>query len=92
LEKKGFICSVDKNGKDIYRYIKINLQYKNGLPAVNDVKRVSRPGQRIYVKKTDIRAVKQGYGIAVISTSKGLMVGEEAKRAGLGGELLCEIW
>jgi small subunit ribosomal protein S8 len=92
LEKRGFVGDIDKRGKDVLRYIKINLQYRNNLPAISDVKRVSKPGQRIYIKKTEIRLVKQGCGIAVISTPKGLMTGEEAKKEGLGGELICEVW
>ncbi len=56
------------------------------------VKRVSKPGQRVYIKHADIRPVLNGYGISVLSTPKGLMTGREAKEKGLGGEVLCQIW
>lgn len=56
------------------------------------LKRISKPGQRIYMKKGDLRPVLNGYGIGVISTPKGVMTTSEARKTGLGGELLCEIW
>lgn len=92
LEKEGFLGKIEKKGKDIHKYIKIDLKYNNNSPAVSDVKRISKPSQRIYLKKEMIKPVKQGYGIAVISTSKGLMTNKEARKQKLGGELMCEIW
>lgn len=56
------------------------------------LKRVSRPGQRIYIKNADIKSVVSGYGIAILSTSKGVLSGKEAKKLGLGGEYICEVW
>ena len=56
------------------------------------LKRISKPGQRIYIKNTDLKAVKSGLGIAIISTSKGLMTNQEAKKLKLGGEMICEIY
>jgi small subunit ribosomal protein S8 len=92
LEKEGFIAKVEKRGKDVQKYIKIDLKYRDGRSAIEGVKRMSKPGQRLYVTKNEIRPVRQGYGMAIISTSKGLMTDKEARRAGLGGELMCEIW
>ncbi len=62
------------------------------VPWFQGLRRVSRQGQRIYVKKDKIPHVRNGYGFAVISTSRGLMPDSEARRAGLGGEVICEIW
>jgi small subunit ribosomal protein S8 len=92
LEKEGFVAKAEKRGKDVQKYIKIDLKYKDGRAAIGGVKRMSRPGQRLYVTKNEIRSVKQGYGMAIISTSKGLMTDKEARKSGLGGELMCEIW
>lgn len=57
-----------------------------------DLKRVSKPGQRLYLKKDEIKPVLSGYGLTVLSTSKGIMTGEEARKKGIGGEILCEVW
>ena len=64
----------------------------NNQPAVVGLERVSKPGLRVYVKKKEIPRVYGGLGIAVVSTSKGVMVGKDAWRQGLGGELLCYVW
>jgi small subunit ribosomal protein S8 len=60
--------------------------------VITDLKRVSRPGSRRYVGKTDIRQVVGGMGISIVSTAKGLMTGQAARKAGIGGELMCEVW
>ena len=60
--------------------------------AIKGMRRMSRPGRRIYVGKDDIPTVKNGFGIAIVSTSKGVMTGEKAKKLSIGGELLCEVW
>jgi small subunit ribosomal protein S8 len=62
------------------------------IPAIEEIKRVSTEGQRIYVGKNEIKKVKNGFGISIISTSQGVMAGEESRRRGLGGELICEVW
>jgi small subunit ribosomal protein S8 len=60
--------------------------------AIKGMRRVSRPGRRVYVGKDDIPTVKNGFGVAIVSTSKGVMTGEKAKKMSIGGELLCEVW
>lgn len=60
--------------------------------AIKGMKRVSRPGRRIYVGKDDIPTVKNGFGIAILSTSRGVMTGEKAKKLSIGGEVLCQVW
>ena len=89
LEKRGFIKEVDKRGRKEKKFIKIIL---NQEAKINGLKRISRPGQRIYVSAKDVRQVQNGYGIAIISTPKGLMENKEAKKNNLGGEVVCEIW
>jgi small subunit ribosomal protein S8 len=89
----GFSVEENNNRKAI----KINLKYflddKNKkTPQIQGIRRVSKQGQRIYVKKDEIPRVKNGYGFAIISTSKGLLTDNEARRTGLGGEIICEIW
>ncbi len=102
LEKKGFIAKVEKKGKKIKRIIEITLKY-NGekvtegegqqkLPVISGLKKISKPGQRIYKKAKEIKPVKGGYGMAIISTPKGLMTDKEARKRKLGGEIICEIW
>lgn len=93
LEKKGFIEKVEKRGKKARKMIKITLKYfEDGEGAISGLKRISKPGQRIYSPWNKIRKVKGGLGIAIISTSKGLMTDQEARKKKIGGEILCEIW
>ena len=92
LEKKGFIEKVTRSGKKEKKSLEITLKYENKVPAITGLKRVSKQGQRIYLSAKKIRKVKGGYGITIISTSKGLMTGREARRQKLGGEILCEVW
>ena len=72
--------------------LELTLRYINDLPAMTDVKRVSKPGCRVYVTAAKIPAVLHGYGLAVLSTSQGILADSEAKAKKLGGELLAEIW
>jgi small subunit ribosomal protein S8 len=97
LEQRSFIESVTKEMGETFPILKIVLKYEvvsntEKNPAIREIKRVSRQGQRIYVKKTDIKRVKNGYGISIVSTSKGMMTGDKAKKMGLGGEIICEVW
>ena len=100
LEKESFVEKVEcvkdaKNEK--MENIQITLKYDQvsstvKKPAIEGIRQVSRQGQRIYVKKTDIHKVRNGYGISIVSTSQGVMSGKEARKRGLGGELICELW
>jgi small subunit ribosomal protein S8 len=94
LEKENFISGFEivSNKKNKFKNIVINLKYKDGNPAIHELKRISKPGCRIYVKVKEIRKVKGGRGIWIISTSRGIMTGHEAKKRKLGGELIAEIW
>lgn len=92
LEKQGFIQKVERRGRKAKKYIEITLKYNNGMPAISGLKRISKSGQRIYSKAKELKPVKGGYGIAIISTPAGLMTNKEARKKRLGGEILCEIW
>jgi len=92
LAKRGFVEKAEKKGKNIKKTIEITLKYEDGKPAISGLKRISKPGQRIYIDCWKIKKVKEGYGIAIISTSKGLMADREARKQRLGGEVICEIW
>ena len=92
LERKGLVEKVSKSGKKISKPLEIVLRYEDKVPAISGLKRVSKSGQRIYLPAQKIKSVRGGYGFSIISTSKGLMTGSEAKKQNLGGELICEIW
>jgi small subunit ribosomal protein S8 len=92
LEKYNFAESVEKKGKKDKKIIEITLKYTEKVPAISGLKRISRPGQRIYKSFKELRPVKSGYGIAIISTPKGLMTDKEARKQRLGGEVICEVW
>ncbi|HUW71583.1 MAG TPA: 30S ribosomal protein S8 [Candidatus Humimicrobiaceae bacterium] len=92
FEKEGFIEKIEKKGKRSKRLIEITLKYSDDVPAISGLKRISKPGQRIYSNWNKIKRVKGGYGVAIISTSKGLMTNKEARKNKLGGEMICEVW
>jgi len=92
MSKEGFLGEVKKSVKGRLKVLKINLKYDNGVPAMSGFKRVSKPGQRIYERAIEIKKVHGGYGISIISTSKGLMTNKEAKKQKLGGEVICQVW
>ncbi|MBU1119036.1 30S ribosomal protein S8 [Patescibacteria group bacterium] len=95
LEKEGYISSVKKRKEreSVRKNIIVTLKRdEDGTGAIKHIARVSKPGQRIYVKSTEIQKVLQGLGIAVISTSQGLMTSYGAKARKLGGEIICNVW
>ncbi len=89
LKKNGFINDFKVVKGNSFDEIEIHLS--DAFDSLH-LKRISKPGQRIYLKKNEIRPVLNGYGIGVISTPKGVMTTSEARQTGLGGELLCEVW
>ena len=92
LEKEKWIGKVEKKGKIPLKYIETGLIYKERKPAISKVKRVSMPGKRVYCSVSEIKKVRDGKGMSIVSTSKGLMTGKEAKKQKQGGEILFEIW
>ena len=92
LAKEGFIESVDTRGSGVGKEIVVKMQYFDGKPAIDDIRRISKPGRRIYRHSKALRPVKSGFGMRVVSTPKGIMTSMEARKQRLGGEVLCEIW
>ena len=93
LKEEGYIANfkpVEENGQNVLR---VYLKYgPNNESAIRDLQRVSRPGCRVYVGKDEIRRVQGGLGISIMTTPKGVMTGRQARREGVGGEILCEVW
>ena len=94
LRAQGYIHSYEvKDGSTGQTEISIQLLEKvDGKLVLNDLKRVSKPGRRVYVNKSTIPKVLNGMGIAILSTSRGLVTDDEARNLGVGGEVICEIW
>ncbi|WKZ23821.1 MAG: 30S ribosomal protein S8 [Candidatus Dojkabacteria bacterium] len=89
LTKKGFIEGYDIMGREI----SVKMKYSDrGLSAIQDIKLFSRPGRRWYVKAEEMRPVRSGTGIQIVSTPQGVMTTADAKKQNVGGELICEIW
>lgn len=93
LRDRNFLTEVKsfKPKETSHKKLHLALNYVNGLPIITDVKRVSKSGRRIYKGYDEIYRVQSGFGVAVVSTSRGIMSGEEAKKKKLGGEVLCEV-
>lgn len=101
LKNKGYIANVEKKSKPArpgkenkneHEYLYLTLKYQENQSALSGIKIISRPSRRIYIKAKDIKPVRSGYGLAIISTPQGVMDSKEAKKNNLGGEILCEIW
>jgi small subunit ribosomal protein S8 len=93
LKEEGFITDYEVVNRKPHKDIKIVLRYlNNAKPAISGLKRVSKPGLRVYVQKKEIPRVYGGLGIAIVSTSSGVKTGQQAWRQGSGGELLCYVW
>ena len=92
LKREGFVKEVEKRGKKVKKSIDLKLSHADGMPGIRGVERVSRLSRRVYLKSGEIRPVKFGEGMMVISTSSGLRTDREARKEGLGGEALFKIW
>ncbi len=93
LTREGFFDKVEKRRKKTQKITEIYLKYSaDKSPAISGLKRISKPSQRIYKKSKEIRKIRGGYGIAIVSTPQGLMTDKEARKKKVGGEILCEIW
>ena len=92
LKHENYIDSFEKIEEAKFPQIKIVLKYEDNEPAIKHIKRVSKPGLRVYAGKSEIKGVLNNLGISIISTSTGLMTNKEAKKKGIGGEVICEIW
>ncbi len=92
LEKEGYISSVSKKGKKIAKFLELGLIYEGNESKVTGVRRVSKPSRRVYKKSGELRPVKNGFGISVVSTPKGILSGKVARKEKVGGEVLFEVW
>jgi small subunit ribosomal protein S8 len=95
LTKEGFVEDIKKRTPSPNHpkgRLLLRLKYDNSEPRIHEIKRISKPGGRVYFKKEKLYLPKAGYGILIISTSKGLLTSKEAKKKNIGGEPICEIW
>ena len=92
LKNEGFINDYKIKKNNVQDVIVLNLKYNNKERVITGLKRISKPGLRVYAKSNEIPRVLNGLGIAIISTSQGIMTGKDAKAANLGGEVLAYIW
>ena len=93
LKEEGYIANYKPAEENGMKILRVYLKYgTNNESVISDLKRVSRPGCRVYQGKNEIRRVQGGLGIAILTTPKGVMTGRQARREGVGGELLCEVW
>ena len=93
LKKEGYIIDFDiDNDKKKIKFLSVDLKYYEGQPVIKEIKRVSKPGRRIYSKATSIPKVLNGLGLAILSTSKGVMSDSDAMKNNLGGEIICKVF
>jgi len=92
IKKDGFITDFREEGKGVNKVIIVSLKYKGNQKAITGIKRVSKPGLRVYTDAQNIPSVLSGFGTAIISTSKGLITDKQARKEGVGGEVVAYIW
>ena len=93
LVEEGFVESFATQQGDVQEMLTVQLKYVEGrTPVVSGLKRISKPGLRVYARKTEIPRVLGGLGLAILSTSHGIMTGAQARKLNLGGEVLCYVW
>ena len=93
LKREGYISDykIVGNSKNL-ESLSVDLKYSNGLPVIKEINRVSKPGRRIYAKATSIPKIKNGLGLAIVSTSKGIMTDNDARNQNIGGEIICRVF
>jgi len=93
LKNEGFIDNVEKKGRLSKRKIVVDLKYtEDGKPKITKIRKISKQGQRIYSTYKELKPVKSGYGVSILTTSKGLLTNKEARKNKIGGEVICEVW
>jgi len=93
LKEEGYIANYKPTEENGQKVIRVYLKYgPNNEAVIRDLQRVSRPGCRVYLGRDEIRRVQGGLGISIMTTPKGVMTGRQARREGVGGEILCEVW
>lgn len=92
LKSGGFIQDAEKKGKKVRKFLEINFLYRNNVPAISGIQLISRPSRRIYAGKDDLKKIQRGQGALIVSTSKGIMRDIDARKAGVGGEVIARVW
>jgi len=93
LRKEGYVNRVEDGVKDGHPVLQVHLKYvDDGQPMITGLERISRPGRRVYVGSQEIKKVRNGIGLSILSTSKGIMTDQESRKNRLGGEVLCSVW
>ena len=93
LKKEGYIKDFELKSEGSHRNLRVHLAYAGGRePVIMGLQRVSKPGLRVYTERREIPRVYGGLGVAILSTPEGVMTGKEARRRGVGGEVLCYVW
>lgn len=93
LKEEGYIANYKAAEEEGHAVLRVYLKYgANNEAAIRDLRRVSRPGCRVYIGRDEIKRVQGGLGISILTTPKGVMTGRQARREGVGGEFLCEVW
>lgn len=93
LKAEGFISTYEKSAEAGHPTLRVQLRYINdGQPMITGMRRISRPGKRVYVGKREMPKIMAGMGVAIVSNSNGVMTDQASRRANLGGEVLCHIW
>ncbi len=92
LKEEGYISDVQTHEEGAHRNMTITLRYADGVGAIENIQRVSRPGQRVYCSVSDMPQVNGGLGTVMVSTSKGLMTDRQARSSGVGGEVVCRVF
>jgi small subunit ribosomal protein S8 len=92
LEREGYVNGFEEVGEGVGKVLRVNLRYYEGEPVVNVLDRISKPSRRVYSKLKKIDSVYNGFGIYVLSTSKGILSDAEAKESNVGGEVLCKVF
>ena len=93
LKSEGYISNYKPlSDNDNKESLLVDLKYNNGLPVIKEIKRISRPGRRIYAKADSIARIQNGLGLAIVSTSKGIMSDTDARTKNIGGEIICRVF
>lgn len=96
LQEGGFVFEIERKKKKVKKteqnFMEIKISQANQLHLISGIKLVSKPSRRMYIKKSEIKPVMSGFGLSIVSTSKGIMSGESARKQNLGGEIIAEVW
>ena len=92
LKQEGYISDYKVLSEKDKGNLSIDLKYNNGMPVIREIKRVSKPGRRVYARATSIPKIQNGLGLAIVSTSKGVMTDNDARNQNIGGEIICRVF